>query len=147
MAITWKYSLLSDNYASKFIRRSLQTDLYYRTKQLSGPSTSFTWEKKIDQNKPTEENKVSRWQKETPLDLDINLMGRTINSVTLKWSSKKPFYNKNYFWKPQWLGKSFLFLTLSARSVTHNHIFWTKKKEIQVISQNFTWQEPVWHKT
>lgn len=47
--------------------------------------------KKIYQNKPTEENKVSRWQKETPLDLDINLMGRTINSFNIKMEQQKTF--------------------------------------------------------
>lgn len=40
--------------------------------------------------------------------------------------------------------KTFLFITLSTGSVTHNHIIWTKRK-IQVISKNFIWQEPVWH--
>lgn len=48
-------------------------------------------EKKYDQNKPTEENKVSGWQKETPLDLDINLMGRTINSFNIKMEQQKNF--------------------------------------------------------
>lgn len=65
MAITWKYSLLSDNYANKFIRPSLYIEQYYRTKQLSGPSTLLMWEKKWPKNKAIQNKKKggkqSKW--------------------------------------------------------------------------------------
>lgn len=47
--------------------------------------------KKAIQNKKKEENKVIWWQKETPLDVEINLMGRTINWFNIKMEQEKTF--------------------------------------------------------
>lgn len=54
-------------------------------------------EKKKDQEikpsktKKKKENKVIRWQKETPLDVEINLTGRTINWFNIKIEQEKIF--------------------------------------------------------
>lgn len=54
-------------------------------------------EKKKDQEikpsktKKKKENKVIRWQKETPLDVEINLTGRTINWFNIKMEQEKTF--------------------------------------------------------
>lgn len=87
--------MLSDNYANKFIRCNLHTEPY-RTKQLSGPSTLIMWKKKDQEIKPSKtkkkkENKVIRWQKEIPLDVEINLTGRTINWFNIKIEQEKTF--------------------------------------------------------
>lgn len=54
------------------------------------------WKKKDQERKPPktkkkEENKVIWWQKETPLDVEINLMGRTINWFNIKMEQEKTF--------------------------------------------------------
>lgn len=47
--------------------------------------------KAVQNIKKKEENKVSGWQKETPLDVEINFMGRTINWFNIKMEQEKAF--------------------------------------------------------